>query len=50
MALMGACVVIEPYSFQEEVQYPVWIVAMVEEYGSIVRNNVLDVVPRPDDK
>ena len=31
-------------------QQPVWVDDMVEEYDSIVRNNVWDVVPRPEDK
>ena len=46
MALMGACVMIETSSFQEAVQQPVGVDAMVEEYDSTVQNNVLDVVPR----
>ena len=48
--LMRECVVIESSSFKEEVQKPVWVDAMVEEYDSIVRNSVWDVVPRPEDK
>ena len=31
-------------------QQPVWVDAMVEEYESIVRNNVWDVVQRPEEK
>eukprot|EP00253_Pinus_taeda_P018437 PITA_18437 len=31
-------------------QHLVWVDAMVEEYDSIVRNNVWDVVPRPENK
>ena len=50
MDLMGACVVIEIYSFQEVVHQPVWVDAMVEKYDSIVQNCVWDVVPRPEDK
>jgi len=50
MALMGACVVTEPSSFQEAVQQLVWVDAMVEAYDSIVRNSVWDVVLRPEDK
>ena len=38
MALMGECVVIEPYSFKESMQQPVWVDAMVEEYEKIVNN------------
>ena len=50
MALMGACVVTEPSSFQEAMQQPVWVDAMMEEYDSIVRNSVWDVVLRPKHK
>ena len=50
MALVGECVAIEPYSFEEVVQQLVWMDAMVEEYNSIMRNNVWDVVPRLRDK
>ena len=31
-------------------QQPVWVEAMVEEYDSIVRNSVWDVVTRPENK
>ena len=47
---MGACVVTEPSSFQEVVEQPVWVDVMVEDYDSIVRNSVLYVVPRSEDK
>eukprot|EP00253_Pinus_taeda_P016364 PITA_16364 len=50
MALMGACVVIEPSSFQEAFQQPVCVYAMMEEYNSIVQNNVWDVVLRLEDR
>ena len=48
--LMSELVDLEPASFEEEVQQPVWVDAMVEEYDSIVRNNVWEVVPRPENK
>jgi hypothetical protein len=32
--------VTEPSSFQEVVQDPTWVDAMVEEYDSIVKNSV----------
>jgi hypothetical protein len=32
------------------VQDPTWVDAMVEEYDSIVKNSVWDIVPRPIDK
>ena len=41
---------IEPSSFQEVVQEPTWVDAMVEEYDSIVRNSAWEIVPRPVDK
>jgi hypothetical protein len=50
MALMRKCIVTEPYSFQELVQDPTWVDAMVEEYDSIVKNNAWDIVPRPVEK
>ena len=37
----------EPYSFEEAAQEPTWVDAMVEEYDSIVRNSVWEIVPRP---
>jgi hypothetical protein len=40
----------EPSSFQEAVDQPVWRDAMVEEYDSIMRNDVWEVVPRPEGK
>jgi len=40
----------EPSSFQEAVEKPVWVDAMVEEYESIVKKNVCEVVRRPTDK
>ena len=50
MALIGECVETKPSSFEEAVQQPIWVDAMVEEYDSIVWNNVWDVVPRPENK
>eukprot|EP00253_Pinus_taeda_P024195 PITA_24195 len=50
MALVGECVETEPSSFEEAVQQPIWVDAMVEEYDSIVCNSVWDVVPRPENK
>lgn len=37
-------------SFQEVFQHQVWVDAMVEEYSSIMTNDVWEVVPRPEDK
>eukprot|EP00253_Pinus_taeda_P032091 PITA_32091 len=40
----------EPSSFQEIVQHQVCVDALVEEYNSIMVNDVWEVVPRPQDK
>eukprot|EP00253_Pinus_taeda_P034948 PITA_34948 len=40
MALVGDCVDTGPSSFEEAVQQPVWVDAMVEEYDSIIRKCV----------
>ena len=40
----------EPSSFEEAVDQRVWTEAMVEEYDSIMRNEVWEVVPRPEGK
>jgi hypothetical protein len=50
MALMRKCIVTEPSSFQEAVQYPTWVYDMVEEYESIFKNSAWDIVPRLIDK
>ena len=50
MDLMSKCIVTEPSSFEEAVEDPAWVDAMVEEYDSIVRNNAWEIVPRPKGK
>eukprot|EP00253_Pinus_taeda_P029387 PITA_29387 len=40
----------EPSSFQEAVQHQVWVDAIVEEYSSVMTNDVWEVVLRPKDK
>lgn len=50
MALVKECVGLEPPSFEEAVQQPIWVYVMVEEYDSIIQNSVWDVVPRPQGK
>ena len=40
----------EPSSFEEAVEDPAWVDAMVEEYDSIVRNSAWEIVPRPEGK
>jgi hypothetical protein len=44
---MRKCIVTEPSSFQEAMQDPTWVDAMVEEYDSIVKKNAWEIVPRP---
>ena len=46
MALMSKCIMTEPSSFEEALQEPTWVDAMVEEYDSIFRNSAWDIVPR----
>ena len=41
---------IEPSSFEDAVEDPTWVDAMVEEYDSIVRNSAWEIVPRPEGK
>ena len=50
MALMRKCIVTEPSSFEEAVEDPAWVDAMVEEYDSIVRNSACEIVPRLEGK
>ena len=50
MALMSKCVVTKSSSFEEVVEDPAWVDAMVEEYDSIVRNSAWEIVPRPEGK
>eukprot|EP00253_Pinus_taeda_P030445 PITA_30445 len=40
----------EPSSFSNAVKHQVWKDAMTEEYEFIMKNNVWEVVPRPQDK
>ena len=47
MALMSQCVVTEPSSFEEAVEEPAWVDAMIEEYDSIIKNSAWEIVPRP---
>lgn len=50
MALMTKLVETKPSSFDEAVEKPVWVDAMVEEYEFIMKNSVCEVVPRSTDK
>jgi hypothetical protein len=40
----------KPYSFEEADKLQVWKDAILEEYKSILKNNVWDIVLRPKDK
>ncbi|KAH9292825.1 hypothetical protein KI387_042000, partial [Taxus chinensis] len=50
VALVSQLVDSEPSSYQEATQHQVWQDAMVEEYTSIMHNDVWEVVPRPTDR
>ena len=47
---MNKCIMTEPSSFEEAVEDPAWVDAMVEEYDSIVRNSAWEIVPRLEGK
>ena len=40
----------EPTCFEESLKKKEWMWAMIEEYQSIIKNDVWDVMPRPKDK
>jgi hypothetical protein len=46
MALMSSIIDVEPSNFEEATDQQVWWDAMVEEYTSIMRNDVWDIVSR----
>ena len=46
MALMSSIIHSKPSSYEEAADQQVWRDAMVEEYSSIMKNDVLDVVPK----
>jgi hypothetical protein len=50
MALMINIIDSEPSSFEEAANQHVWRDAMVEKHNSIMRNDVRDIVPRPEEK
>jgi len=47
---MSTIIQTEPSSFSHVVKHEVWKDAMTEEYESIMKNDVWEVVPRPQDK
>ena len=50
MALLCDIIDAEPSSYKEVVEEKKWKDAMTEEYQSIMKNDVWDVVPRPNGK
>lgn len=50
VALMSELIELEPSSFQEASKHHVWRDAMVEEYSSIMKNSMWEVVPWPEGK
>ena len=40
----------EPTSYEEAIQMKEWVEAMTEEYQSIMKNDVWDIVPNPEGK
>ena len=50
VALMSNISDVEPSSFEEADKLQVWKDGMLEEYRSIIKNNVWDIVLRPKDK
>jgi len=50
MALMTELIESGPSTFEEAVEKPVWVDPILEEYESIVKISVWEVVPRPANK
>ena len=50
VALMCDLVDQEPTNYEEAVQKKEWVEAMTEEYQSIMKNYVWDIVPKPKGK
>jgi hypothetical protein len=50
MALMCDLLEEEPTSVEEAFQMKEWADAMIEEYQSIIKNDVWEIVPRPKSK
>jgi hypothetical protein len=49
-AAMNHIIDFEPSCYEEASSWPVWRDAMMEEYRSIMKNDVWDIVPRPEGK
>ena len=50
MALVSSLIESEPSTFEEAADQQVWRDAMMEEYNSIMKNDVWEIVPRPEGK
>jgi hypothetical protein len=50
VALLSDIIDVEPTCYEEVAEKKEWKDALVEEYHSIVKNDVRDVVPRPKEK
>jgi hypothetical protein len=50
VALLCDIIDVEPTCYEEAAEKKVWMDAMIEEYQSIIKNDVWDVVPRPKEK
>ena len=50
VALMCDLVDQEPTNYEEAVQKKEWVEAITEEYQSIMKNDVWDIVPKPEGK
>jgi hypothetical protein len=50
MVLMSVIIDFEPTSFEEEASHQVWRDVVMEEYASIVKNDVWDIMLRPEGK
>jgi hypothetical protein len=50
VALLSNIIDVEPTCYEEAAEKKEWKDAMIEEYQSIVKNDVWDVVPRPKEK
>jgi hypothetical protein len=47
---MSSIINVEPSSFEEATGQQVWQDAMMEEYNSIMKNDVWEIVPKPKGK
>ena len=50
MALVNQLNDAKPTLYEEAAKYQTWKDAMLDEYNSIMKNNVWEVVPRPEGK